>query len=161
MADSVSKRSLQWLRDHGYTAQVVEQNVRYPDKAHPGKTIMFKRDLWGFADIAAVHPDMIGTVYVQSTLGMNNKGERMKKIETSPLAPIVLFGNRVELHIWRKMGARGKRKVWKLARYEAIWNKYLKAMEWKTFDDDIDWEETPCLPSETNLPEPSLFSENK
>lgn len=81
---------------------------------------MFKKDLFGFADIVGIHPDQLGTTYFQVTGGMNNKGDRMAKIEAIAATPLILkTGNTVELHVWRKMGPRGGVKRWTVYRAQA------------------------------------------
>lgn len=117
---SPSERSLEWLRDRGYICQVTEQTIRYPSKKRPGAWEIFKRDLFNICDIIAVHPSHSGTMYLQVTGGMNNKGERQQKIETAPATlPIIRAGNLVELHVWRKVKPRGvKVGTWKVARFQ-------------------------------------------
>ena len=115
-----SARSLKWLREQGYIVQGTEATVRIPDKALPSGWRMFRRDLFNFCDMLAVKPDVFGATFVQVTAGMNNKGGRIAKIEAAPASHAILrSGNTIELHIWRKMGARGKVKHWKLARFQA------------------------------------------
>lgn len=114
------QRSLAWLRDRGFICQTTEQTVRYPDKERPGRWKVFRRDLYGFVDLVGIRGDVLGCTFVQTTAGMSHKGERQQKIEaSSAIVPLLLAGNTVELHIWRKLGARGKPKRWSLARYGA------------------------------------------
>jgi len=114
--------SVKWFRDNGYLCEPTEQTIRYPNKLKPGTMTVFKRDLWNAFDGVAVKiaGDNHGITLFQATVGMNNKPERQRKIELAPATvPLLKCGNTVELHIWRKMGARGERKLWKLARFQA------------------------------------------
>lgn len=114
--------SVKWFRDNGYLCEPTEQTIRYPNKLKPGTMTVFKRDLWNAFDGVAVKiaGDEHGITLFQATVGMNNKGERQQKIELSPATvPLLRCGNTIELHIWRKMGKKGDRKLWKLARFEA------------------------------------------
>src|SRR4051812_36726061 len=88
---SPTARSMQWLRNQGYSVAVVEQNVRIPDPKSPSGWRLFKRDLFGFADLIAIHPEKPATLFIQVTGGMNNKGERQQKIETAAVTPHVLI----------------------------------------------------------------------
>lgn len=114
---SPTQRSLKWLRDRGYIAAVVEQNVRIPAKFNEPARV-FKRDLFGFCDIVAVGKEF-GSVYIQVT-SASNQAARRTKIEESEFWPIILkAGNTIECHGWRKGGARGERKLWRLTRHQA------------------------------------------
>jgi hypothetical protein len=123
MPGSAHTMSIKWMReDAGWQIANAEQTIRYPDKENPGKWKIFKRDLFNIADYVAVDPTgkIKGTIYVQMTIGMNNKAMRTAKIEASEYTRGILkSGNTIELHIWRKMGPRGKQKIWKLARFHA------------------------------------------
>lgn len=137
-----SHMSVDWFRENGYLCEPTEQTIRYPDREHPGKWKVFKRDAYNAFDGIAVKLDasVNGTVYFQATVGMNNKPERIKKIEASPATiPLLRSGNTIELHIWRKLGKKGARKVWALARYQAhvhgegiAWNELIE-------EDDFDY----------------------
>lgn len=117
----MTKKSADWLKDQGASVQLVEQTIRYPSKTKPGRWEVFKRDAFGIADLIAVHPNHLATLYCQTTSGMNNKGSHQEKIEASPHTKTILqSGNRIELHVWRKMGKRGQRKLWVLARFQCL-----------------------------------------
>ena len=117
MKASATAMSKAWLTERGYIVGGTEQTIRIPSKKKPGTWEMFKRDLFNFADLACVNAEKQGTLYVQSTIGMNNKGERMQKILGIPTVLTVLkSGNGVELHVWRKLKGSGRVR-WELARY--------------------------------------------
>jgi hypothetical protein len=81
---------------------------------------MFKKDLFGFADIVGIHAEQIGTTYFQVTAGMNNKAPRLEKIEAQPATRAILkTGNTIEVHVWRKLGKRGGVKRWTVDRSQA------------------------------------------
>jgi hypothetical protein len=115
---SATAMSMEWLRERGYIVERTEQNVRVPDKKIPGGWRIWKKDLFSFADLTGVDGKTPGTLFTQATIGMNNKAERMEKIAQAPATRAVLAsGNQIELHVWRKMGARGARKTWEMARF--------------------------------------------
>lgn len=113
---SPNKRSLDWLRERGYTAEVVERRL-------PG--CLVTKDLFGFADLLAVRAAERGVLAVQATTG-RNLSARVKKILGAPqggrpreiadarrrreAAQLWLrCGNRIEVHGWRLLRRRG---VW-------------------------------------------------
>jgi len=127
-AVTMTKRSLDYLRKHGYVAAVVEQWIRFPKREngkmvfHNGQPVMdqTKRDLFNLADIVAIHaPDQHtgikqGTLFVQSTT-IPNQAARIDKIKGVPVAyDILRAGNQIEVHGWAKKGARGARKLWQV-----------------------------------------------
>lgn len=120
---SATGMSMNWLRERGYLVERTEQNMRAPDKAgsvpgQPMKWKMWKKDLWSFSDLAAINPAVNGTTYVQATIGIQHKQERMEKIaQATATRAILASDNTIELHIWRKMGKRGGQKTWQLARF--------------------------------------------
>lgn len=72
-----------------------------------------KQDLFGAFDLIVMYPNECRIVAVQTTAGMNNKAARRRKMDDNPLIEAWLrSGGQVQLHGWRKMGARGKRKLW-------------------------------------------------
>lgn len=116
---SATAMSKEWMQDHGYLVALTEQNIRIPDKTSPTGWRMFKRDLWNIADLIGVDANKNGVLLVQSTIGMNNKPERMQKILDAPATrPLLDAHNEIELHIWRKLKPRGERVRWQLARYK-------------------------------------------
>lgn len=104
-----TQRSLTHLRSNGFTACVVEKWI---------PQIRRRKDAFNFADIIAVKVGQIGTTYVQTTSG-SNVSSRVSKIQGTAEAGIVLAsGNRIVVHGWRRVGARGKRKLWELREVE-------------------------------------------
>jgi len=102
---SPTARSLKWLRDQGYTAEVVEKWNQY------SRT---RRDLFNFGDILAFLPDVIGCLMVQATTTPNISA-RLKKMEgIENVEKWKLAHNQVVVHGWAKRGERGKRKKWQL-----------------------------------------------
>jgi hypothetical protein len=98
MASKPTQRSLQYLRDQGWTlVQVVEKWV-----AQARRHI----DLYGFADILAMHP-VWGHLYVQTT-SYSNVSARLKKIQMSEPAGVVLDNkeSRIQIHGWHKVKGR-------------------------------------------------------
>lgn len=73
-----------------------------------------RKDLWGFGDILAAKGNE--TVIIQVTSG-SNVPARIQKILTEPINYMASFwlespNRRIEVHGWRKVGPRGKRKTW-------------------------------------------------
>ena len=99
-------RSLEVLREMGYTAEVVERWV-------PRTRI--RRDFAGFADILAFQFPW-GILAIQATTG-SNAAAREKKARAEPrLALWLRAGGKAEVWSWAKKGPRGKRKLWTLTR---------------------------------------------
>lgn len=95
MATSPTQLSLRHLRNSGLYAEIVEHYNCFTKRRH---------DLFGFADIIALGDGMI--MVVQTTT-RSNIAARIQKIRASDLLPIVLkAGIIVEVHGWRKEGAR-------------------------------------------------------
>lgn len=100
-----TQRSLDHLRKLGYTCYVVE---------HYNAFAKVRRDLFGFIDIVAIHPEKRGVLGVQTTTG-SNLAARETKAEALPTYQLWLdCGNAIEFHGWRKLVAKdgGKRKTW-------------------------------------------------
>ena len=95
MANSPTARSLAYLREQGYTVEVVERWI-------PGANI--RKDLFGFIDLVAIKRDE--TLAVQTT-SYSNVSARVSKIsEHENLAAVRAAGWRIEVHGWvrRKTG---------------------------------------------------------
>ena len=93
-----------WLKKRGITSDIVEKWNSFARK---------KQDLLGFGDILAVSSRIIA---IQTTSG-DHVAHRIQKIYAEPRAREWLnAGGLIEVHGWRKCGARGKRKVWSLRR---------------------------------------------
>jgi hypothetical protein len=93
-AANLASRKL--LEADGWIVGTVEQTVR------AGK-VVFKRDLFGFADLLAISPTRKQHMLVQSTAGdsMSNFNARVKKVNAEPLAALWLAsGGRIQIHGW-------------------------------------------------------------
>ena len=100
MKTPATQLSLKLARKEGYIAEVVEHFIKTKGGG-------FKRDLFGFIDILAVHPEH-GTLAIQTT-SKSNMSSRRKKINESDIYPILKFiGWTIELHGWWHDG-KGKK----------------------------------------------------
>ena len=92
MKTSPTSRSLAYLREQGYMAEVVEKRV-------PNTNIT--KDLFGFIDILAIkHGEILG---VQTTTN-ENAAARIRKIAEHPNTSWVReAGIRIHVHGWRKL----------------------------------------------------------
>jgi len=101
---SPTQRTLQLLRNQGYTAQVVERYC-----AHSRRRI----DLFGVIDVLAVSSDIQGTLGVQTTSG-SNVSSRLDKIRGSKEVRTWLrAGNRLVIHGWKKYKKPENGKFWR------------------------------------------------
>lgn len=87
-------RALKHLRSLGYTAQVVEQNIRIPGKG------MFKRDLFNCIDIIGVRAG-VPVLGIQVT-SHSNLAKRVEKCLLNGQAWIAA-GAQLEAWAWRKL----------------------------------------------------------
>ena len=109
MKTSPTQRSLAKLRAEGWTVRVVE---------HWNQYARIRQDLFGFGDLIAVKVGVPGATLVQTTTG-HNLSARIAKIYGIPEAGIwKAAGNRIVAHGWRKVGERGKRKLWECREVE-------------------------------------------
>lgn len=105
MSVSPTSRTLSYLRDQGYSAQVAEKFISFINK---------RIDLFGFIDVVGIRSDLPGILGVQVTTN-SNLAARITKTKQIPEAKIWLqAGNRIEFHGWSKKGAKGTRKLWKV-----------------------------------------------
>ncbi len=99
-----TQRSLKMLRDTGHRVQVVEHWNAFSRR---------RVDLFGFIDIVALSPGnrLIG---VQTTSGGNVSHRATKIVDECGDAArdFLRCGGFIEIHGWRKVGPKGKRKVW-------------------------------------------------
>jgi hypothetical protein len=120
-----TQRTLAKLREEGWTAAIVE-------KWNPHAKI--RQDMGGFADILAWAPNR-GVLAVQATSG-SNVAAHVTKLCAVPTVPAWLLSPaRLEIWGWRKVGPRGKRKVWEVRRV-VFWcrNGVPEAQEAETFE---------------------------
>ncbi len=102
-------RSMKYLRDLGGVPWVVERWIM-------GANI--RKDLFGFIDLVCLD-DKAGVLGVQVTSGPHIS-DRIKKAQAIPEFKHWLdSGNRFEVHGWRKVGGKGKRKLWEVRIIEA------------------------------------------
>ena len=88
-------RSLKYLRDNGWLADVVERLI-------PGE--MIRKDLYGVGDILAIRKG--GILIVQTTSG-SNVSARVKKItEHENMPKIREAGIGIHIHGWRRIKGR-------------------------------------------------------
>jgi hypothetical protein len=106
---SPTQKSLKYLRDNGYTAQVVERYVSFTHR---------RIDLFGAIDICAVKPGDRGVLGVQTTSSSNHSA-RVTKAKAIPEIKVWLeAGNRLVFHSWGLKGKVGKRKTYQLREEE-------------------------------------------
>lgn len=106
-------RSRKYLEANGYVVALVERSIDVPK--FPGSTERFKNkfDAFGFADLAAIHPQKTGTLWVQVT-DHKHRAEHEQKILEATKAPVILqAGNRIQLHTWKAAKRQGL-KIWNL-----------------------------------------------
>jgi hypothetical protein len=102
MATSPTARSLALLRTSGYLAAVVEKW-----NAHVG----IRQDLFGFADILAVHPTRREFLLVQTTT-LDHVAHRLAKSKGRPeLAAWLRAGGLFQVHGWKRRGVKWEVKI--------------------------------------------------
>ncbi len=90
-------RTLGLLRAEGYIVAVAEAWLPHVNR---------RRDLFGFADVAAVHPHLAGPLLVQVTTA-DHLANRRQKVQASPAARLwIRCGGRIELHGWERHAGR-------------------------------------------------------
>lgn len=93
---SPTARTLKLLRDEGYTVGVTERWIPQARK---------RADLWGFADLAAIHPAHRGVLLVQATSASNHASRRTKLLALPSFELAKQVGCRVQVISWRKAAA--------------------------------------------------------
>lgn len=102
MSASPTSRTLAELRRAGSIAGVVERW-----NAHQ----RIRQDLFGFLDLVAIRPDVVGVLGIQATSGSNGAG-RVAKILAEPRALVwVRAGNGLQVWSWRQVQI-GRRRRW-------------------------------------------------
>jgi hypothetical protein len=90
---SPTKRTLALLRKQGYVVEVVEKRV-------PG--CLVSRDLFGIADVLAVHPEQGIVLLIQATTA-DHFANRLRRVQEQSVLPSLLAaGVRVEIWAWAK-----------------------------------------------------------
>ena len=100
---SPTQRSIELLKSQGYTVYIAE---------HYNAFAKIRRDLFGFIDIVALHPNKKGVLGIQTTTG-TNLSARIKKAQMLTAFNLWLScGNAVEFHGWRKLVTGKVQKTW-------------------------------------------------
>lgn len=102
---SPTVRTLQRLREEGYTVQVVE---------HYNKFARRRIDLFNVIDIVAIKADKKGVFGIQTTTSSHISSRRKKALGTPELLTWLRAGNLFEIWGWALRGPRGKRKTYQL-----------------------------------------------
>lgn len=134
MASKPTQRSLKLLRDDGYRVAIVEKW-----NAHTRQ----RQDLFGFADLFAIHPENRGVVLVQTTNG-SSLGKRIEKLlyeRREEVSDCLKSCIDIRVHGWRLVGARGKRKTWqpRIVRIQFAEDCSLEAWEEKSIAGSPAW----------------------
>lgn len=96
-------RSKQQLEASGYFVGRTE---------HWNSFVKIRQDLFGIIDMVCVKANETGVLGVQPTVG-DRASDHLKKALANKVLPVWLAaGNRFVIHAWRKVGDRGKRKLW-------------------------------------------------
>ncbi len=93
---SPTQRSLKYMRDAGYLAEVTE---------HWNQWAGIRQDLFGFIDILCLGDDIVG---VQTTTKSNMSARVNKIMDHANIAAVRKSGIRIEVHGW----AKGKNGRW-------------------------------------------------
>lgn len=110
---SPTQRTLELLRSQGYTVQVVETYNMFSKQ---------RKDLFGFIDVCAIHPDRDGVLGVQTTSG-SHVNNRIEKAFALPACKTWLMAkNRLVFHGWRKLKKGYTRPTWVAVQKEAALN---------------------------------------
>lgn len=97
---SPTQRSLKFLREAGWTVEVVE---------HWNSYTRTRKDLFGCIDLVALRQGELAGI--QTTSGHGSA--RIAKIKAEPrMVKWLEAGGTLYVHGWAKRGARGKRKLW-------------------------------------------------
>ncbi len=97
-------RTLTLLRAEGYVCCVAEAWLPHVHR---------RRDLFGFADVAAVHPRLSGPLLVQTTTAAHLSTRRKKVCESAAARLWLRAGGRIQLHGWERRAGR-----WRCRRLE-------------------------------------------
>lgn len=109
---SPTQRTLKELRRLGYIAQVVEHWNGWAKK---------RQDLFGCIDIVAL--DEYKILGIQCTSGTNVSARIQKALDSHLVYAWLRAGGLFEVWGWRKIGARGRRKLYQVRRVSFSINK--------------------------------------
>lgn len=96
-------RSKQKLESEGYLVARTE---------HWNSFVHRRQDMFGIIDMVAIKETETGVLGVQVTSGSNVSSHIIKANGIDAVRVWCTAGNRFQIHGWRKIGAKGKRKVW-------------------------------------------------
>lgn len=108
---SPTTRTLKLLRDLGWTVGIVERWIPQARK---------RSDLWGFADLAALHPAHQSVLLVQTTSASNHAARRAKLLALPTVALAKQAGCMVQIISWAVRKPRGTKVRRWTARIEAL-----------------------------------------
>jgi hypothetical protein len=110
MATLSLQRSKQLLEKDGWSVWIVERWNQWSHK---------RLDLFNMSDLVAIRPDRKGVTGIQAC-GLDCQ-DHIRKMMDNPYVKVWLQAeNPFFIWSWRKQGAAGKRKVWKLYQYEFV-----------------------------------------
>jgi hypothetical protein len=124
-----TERTVAKLRNEGWIVETVEKWKRFPDRnkhqcpaCRHTPMIQIRKDLWGFADLLALH--VSGAHYLLQVTDNTDHAKRMAKIthheDVAPWAAKCLQrGMKIAVVSWAQQGPRGEKKVWKM-RWEEV-----------------------------------------
>lgn len=112
---SPTSRTLKFLRQAGWTADIVERWIPAPNDNRDEKRgpSGFRRDLFGFADIIAVWPAGKEILLIQATSAANVSARLEKSRQQLTLRAWLGAGGRFEVWGWHKADGR-----WQVRRVE-------------------------------------------
>lgn len=87
---------MKYLRDRGWTVQVVEYWMKRGNMAH-GR----RRDLFGVIDIVAIRPGAMGVLGVQTTARSGHASRARKVLEEPRMRTWLMGGNGLWVMSWR------------------------------------------------------------
>jgi len=103
---SPTQRTRAWCKSHGWHSAIVEKWNMHAK---------VRQDMFGFIDLVVLDGQS-GPLGVQATSGDNVAARLTKAIALPELRHWLLSGARFEVWGWRKVGPRGKRKLWEVRR---------------------------------------------
>ena len=104
-----TQRTLQYLRDQGIPAQVVEKWVTFASTpGKPRRAPGVRRDLFGLWDIVALRA---GRIVGIQCCAMSGRASHYGKLMESPYLAAWMAGGEGELWAWRRLKPRGIKRV--------------------------------------------------
>jgi len=101
------ERTRAWLKQNPDTAVIFDTAERFVQTGDGG----FRKDLFGFADLVAIQPTLVGVWAIQVCQG-SDFSEHIRKITTDPkVRPNAMWWliaqNRLSVLAWRKLAKKG------------------------------------------------------